>query len=505
MSSPNRFADYGRIVAADRFVGREPELTVIAERVTGPENPGCLALVGEPRIGKSNLAWHGVMTRREEFAKRKVVPIWLAVNTFRSGWLFFAGLVDRVSRALEQRDWLDPKALRLSQAIAQANSLDERAQADVVAFFEVVAARGFRIIAVLDEFDHARNLWSENNAGLQLLRDLAYNPESSLTLVTVSRRELGDIEMRCGLCSTFDGIFRAEFVTPFSHAASVSYFERAASLGADFSPDEREYVEAYTGGHPMFLDVFCFEASRSARAEQGPRRSAVDFAEAVEQHLVPLHAKVVELMRDEGSLSRLLQVLFGPVFDVRQTDVNRFLRYGVIREVGDGYGSFCESFREHLRGIAHDVDVWPLWRETEVAIRTMVRTFLVEQYGQDWPRGLRAARPKLATSIDQWETARAKDVRRLGPRASCELLDYTYPGDLFAIIQSNWAWFSRPFVGPMPEWEHRFRVLASVRTPLAHNRAAGLVGGTVEEATGICRQILERLRAWEAKGRADGQ
>ena len=60
----NPFADFGSIVFGQRFVGREKELNAIAQRVLG-DNYGNLAIMGLPRIGKSSLAWQGIMTKKE--------------------------------------------------------------------------------------------------------------------------------------------------------------------------------------------------------------------------------------------------------------------------------------------------------------------------------------------------------------------------------------------------------------------------------------------------------
>ena len=65
IESLNPFADYGSIVRGDRFVGRKKELNTIKQRVLGP-NYGNLAIMGLPRIGKSSLAWEGILERKGE-------------------------------------------------------------------------------------------------------------------------------------------------------------------------------------------------------------------------------------------------------------------------------------------------------------------------------------------------------------------------------------------------------------------------------------------------------
>jgi hypothetical protein len=52
----NPFADYGSVVRGERFIGRTENLKVIENRYVRPKESGNLAIIGEPRIGKSSLS-----------------------------------------------------------------------------------------------------------------------------------------------------------------------------------------------------------------------------------------------------------------------------------------------------------------------------------------------------------------------------------------------------------------------------------------------------------------
>lgn len=65
----NPFSDFGGIVHGERFIGRKNAIEKIAERVLGPTY-GNLAIMGLPRVGKSSLAWHAIMDRKEELISR---------------------------------------------------------------------------------------------------------------------------------------------------------------------------------------------------------------------------------------------------------------------------------------------------------------------------------------------------------------------------------------------------------------------------------------------------
>lgn len=51
----NPYADYGKIVRGERFIGRKNIINVIESRIVRPTNPANLAIIGVHRIGKSSL------------------------------------------------------------------------------------------------------------------------------------------------------------------------------------------------------------------------------------------------------------------------------------------------------------------------------------------------------------------------------------------------------------------------------------------------------------------
>ena len=77
------------------------------------------------------------------------------------------------------------------------------------------------------------------------------------------------------------------------------------------------------------------------------------------------------------------------------------------------------------------------------------------------------------------------------------LLAYTYPMDLYALMASDWPHFGEPLLGRnRQDWATNFKVLAKVRTPLAHNREGGghrsgsvAGGGDLSRDTGTVRDL----------------
>ena len=81
-----------------------------------------------------------------------------------------------------------------------------------------------------------------------------------------------------------------------------------------------------------------------------------------------------------------------------------------------------------------------------------------------------------------------------GNRASQNLIDFTYPQDLFAIIFAEWNSFKDTFGRDKPYWDQRAQLLSKIRNPLAHNRDESLRAFERQIAEGYCNEILDTLR-----------
>ena len=71
----NPFSHYGRIVCGDNFIGRQEAIRTIQQRIINSPDPGCLAIIGAPRIGKSSLAYHTLIYPRNNLLKQRIISI----------------------------------------------------------------------------------------------------------------------------------------------------------------------------------------------------------------------------------------------------------------------------------------------------------------------------------------------------------------------------------------------------------------------------------------------
>jgi len=493
---PNPFADYGAIVSGERFIGRSADVVAIETRTIHTPGPGNLAIVGDSRIGKSSLVYHTVMEPRKLLLKNKQVPIWLNLGTFDTRASFFRSLVRDCFYELEELGWLTASIENARNQVLQEQHLWTTEFRSIQRFFQAVKQAGYRILFILDEFDSARNLFHEDFNGFQGLRELSYNPQWRVTFITTSRRTVYDIEMQSKGMSTLAGVFHTHYLSMFSDQETQEFFGKLASVGIPTTDEVRSKFCNYCGGHPYLLDVLGYGAVEHYRNSDC---FDLDYAaQRVEHEFLGHYEQMSARLREDGRLGKLLQVLLGPVVDVKKSDVNEFLRYGFARESRSGhYLTFSEHFQTYLRLLEREVELWPIWKETEKALRNAIDVNMAEQYGQSWVQDLEKSRPNLKVIFDRCREQQAKELKSFSNRASRNLLDYTYPHDLFDIILSRAEWkrvFQSIFGHDDQYWRVRSRFLAKVRNSLAHNRDESLYEHERQIAEAYCKEILTVLK-----------
>jgi hypothetical protein len=497
----NPFADYGNITRGERFIGRKESLEVIESRIVRPKEAGNLAVIGEPRIGKSSLVYKAVIDRKTDLIAGNFLPIWVNLATYAKSASFFRSLVTRCLDEMEELDWMSETIQRAANRALEDELSWSEGYDRIYCFFEKVRKAGYRILFILDEFDHARHLFKGDNSGFQGLRELSYRPEWRVYYITTSRRTIRQIEEQTGAISTFDGIFHKHYLSMFNDQDIEEYFQRLSCVGIP-APGEKKRIQFYCGGHPYLLEMLGYEIVETSREEQ---KIEVDkAAHRIIQSILDQYDRMVDLLREDGSLNKLLQILFGPVVDVKQNDVDGFLKYGFIKTYKDSYVGFSEHFHDFLKLVEREIDrsymkrdeinLLILWQNTEKTLRGIITTMMMKKCGERWIEKLENSHPKSLKPIFQKSReARQKEEHSFGSRASQNLIDFTYPQDLFAIIFAEWKnVFESIFGKDKKYWEERAQLLSKIRNPLAHNRNGVLQDYERKIAEGYCKELQEK-------------
>lgn len=495
----NPFANYGHILRGDQFVGRKSIVRAIQERLLLSPEPGNLALVGDHRVGKSSLAFITLIEPRSsliETANR--LPIWINVSQFEQPQELFLALVRSCFDEMDECDRLTDQIKDHYNRIGNSKGWADTFHA-IQRFFKRVRKVGVWPIFVLDEFDHARILFRDSVAAFQQLRSLSYDdPDGRVAFLTTSRRSIKEIELQSHSISTLDGIFVTENVAHFDDQDFDEYFQQFSAAGLDINAEARARIASYCGRHPYLLGCLGYRIVSQYRETSSLN---IDLAaQQVRSTFVGHFDRMVRLLSEEQKYDKLLQILFGPVINVSKDDIDDMVRYGVIQSTGNGiYDAFSLHFRGYLQLISRKedvpVDLWAIWRDTEIALRKAIKSKYEEKYGENWISALEKAQIKLKPIFDRCREAQSKELSSFGIQASSNLLDFTYPGDLFELIFIDWSLFSAIFGKDKSYWGQRKELLAKVRNPLAHHRPTVLQEHERITAEGYCREILVKIKA----------
>lgn len=489
----NPFANYGRIVHGDRFIGRETIVNNIENRIIHPDDPGNLVIIGMHRIGKSSLAHKAIIEQKDNLTRKRVLPIWMGVASYDLPSDFFHALVKRCVREMMRLNWLSDTVQDLADyALATEDSWNE-----IKDFFTEVKEIGYRMLLILDEFDHARHLFKGNTA-FQRLRELADYPDYGFSLVLTSRRSIRDIERLAGSTSPFHNIFQVQRLAMFNDEDLEIYFSRFSDLGIPVSDKNRKRVLFYCGTHPYLLEMLGWEIVERFRQNSSQEIDVDKAANTILQSMFEHYDDMIGLLRDDKTLNKLLQILFGPVLDIKQTDVTELQNYGLIKPTGNGtYAAYSEHFHDYLklheRSAEFTSGLWQIWSNTERILREVITTTMLNAHGETWIEKLEKERPNLKQIFDRCRQAQEKEENSLGDQASQNLIDFTYPADLFTIILARGLWeqyFQLIFGENKNYWDERGKFLAKCRTPLGHNRENILRPDQRKTFEAYCDEIL---------------
>ena len=488
MERANPYADFGGTVTGARFIGREAELRTIASRVFGTRGFGSIAVVGLPRIGKTSLVSEAIRRAEARADAGRTVVVRSNVGAADSIHGLFKGLLEDLVEGVRDRD-RGNDLLELEKRVGEVLASPVVDFSGIRAVFKVLRRGEMRPVWVLDEFDAGRRVFENAPQCFHWLRELCSNPEFKAAVVLVAKRRLQDVARLAGHESDYwANVLMTLPVRPLSAFDVSSFFSRLDDEGVSLKDPERAQVLSLCGGHPYLLDAFGYHAWD--HVEQGGR-IGVEWIETTCGTLVRDYFQQITTILDDGRmLSKAVQVIVGPQWDVTAEDAEALCELGVLLRDEEGVlRGFSQTFEDHLRVEERDVDIWPLWRDTERVLRDVLQRHLEQAFGADWPEALDKAGSGRGKLIASCREKRDRDRKRFGARAESSLLAYTYPVELYQLMSADWARLGEPLLGRDKQgWAVKFGVLAKVRTPLAHNRAVS--DGEREQAKGICQEIL---------------
>jgi hypothetical protein len=498
----------------------------IHNRVLGTSY-GNIAVMGMPRIGKSSLVWNALMPLKDEELKKNHLISSIYLGRLSSSNDFFKQLVNQILEELECAEKGEKQLEKLTALYEQikAETSEFEFKNLIQKFFRFLLRSNYRATFILDEFDHASEIF--NVEDYQLLRELATQPETHICLITVSRRTIQEIEAQNGAISNFCGIFSDLRLGLFNDTDIVEYWKSVEAFDISVSNEYKDKINYLVGRHPFLIDMCNYEVYNFMISKKISQFNPVeiDIESELKLALFNNFDKIINLLKDEKLYDKALQLVLGPVYNVTVGDEQKLLKYEFIKQVSylekynllkrglpkgkntdwQSYICFSDYFTELMNIKYNDIDYWALWKDTECALRDLIKTWILEKFKDidNWedeylkinaksegkPEGIKKLRDTRTTSIKKFDSA------------STHLIDYTFSRDMYDLfISSDWDWFKKVFEdgnNPKKEWGKKFNFLADIRNPIAHNNIEFILTEDLRIAQRYCELINEKITKWK--------
>lgn len=155
---------------------------------------------------------------------------------------------------------------------------------DLAECVDVLLGRGTRLILCVDEFEELRQRSSEFTRDFFLtLRSCG---QRGMTIVTASQTSLSKLTEPGDPSSPFYNIFPIIHLAGFSEADAADFVTMYRAGVRPFSSEERASILAFANGHPLALQIACFQVQQ-ARESRVPLHAALEQASADIRNYLP--------------------------------------------------------------------------------------------------------------------------------------------------------------------------------------------------------------------------
>lgn len=540
-------AGLGTPVQGSRFIGRKDEIKTIETRIIN-NNLDNVSIVGLHKVGKTSLIMHTLISQRQILYEKKIIVVYSQLSNFTNSRDFYLSILtdidEQFSDNFQHSRWPDIRR-RTLEKISTETSISNVRDYIKKLFRKINKLLEFHSIIVLDEFDSATKAFSreDNNdlliqegenitkgeAEFQVLRELGSMSEYNVSLITLSRRDLGKIEVNSAAPSLFSQIFGVPIHLKMYNSEELNeYWKRLRSAYPLLSTDYRNRAEYTVGGHPFLLDKYndcCIRRNVFDKPQK-------DDLAVVRKDANALFSSILHRLEKDDLLKIAVQIVRGPVYENYEGAIDYLKLYGFIRAVptktkqrllgsidgvieGQGveertYICFSDYFTKKF---AYDyytaLQYWPLWNETENSLRRIIKCYVNDRFGDDWELAFfdfikqnsnTEDVTKNISNIQRLKKEREKAIIEFGDNAFIDLIDYTHTSDFFNIfIRNDWEWFRDILGENFGYWSSIFSYLTKIRNAHAHSNADLVSEIQQEQAYLYCRKILDIIQNWEKK------
>jgi hypothetical protein len=129
----------------------------------------------------------------------------------------------------------------------------------------------------------------------------------------------------------------------------LEYYQLFHNIGIFLDNNQKDILHSYCGNHPYLLAIFGFEIVEAFK--EGISIDIHSIYKRIQLQLFNYYEQFIELLKEDKTYLKLIQILFGPKIDVKLNDIDELLIYGIISKSESGYVAFSKHFQGYLNVI----------------------------------------------------------------------------------------------------------------------------------------------------------
>ncbi len=502
MVENNIYRDKGLIVSKERYIHRDIEKTVI-DNLLDIDNYGSQSIVGMQRIGKSSLAYNCLREISEQlFLDKRTIVIDITMSKFEDSETFFTTIMKKTHTFLKKHAVEDGVLNDLYEMVL-SDGIRTNGGEELLEYYNwLISQLNYKVVCIVDEFDKSKELFENYPEGFQVLRDLTYQPDNRIAFLFLSRRMVEELEKFAGYdVSNFANVLTTHFLSVYSDEELAKYFDILKKTGVPVTKEVEEEYLKYTGGYPYWMDIL------SSFYLDNNRSSVKEVYEDHELEFFKLFDGLMDLLKDQGLLNTLYQIVLGPLGEEATRDkILALCNYGIVKDDGE-YMPISPLFREYMIMKERTVDFYPLWNRAEKMLRKTICICLSKEYGENWASDVyskytspefeqpRKGNKPVASLFREAQKLIEKMKRNHSMfDISEEEYNFVYGGttSLLAevIIQEYDRCFKDVFLMPIEEFRNVIYSIISVRNPYDHNNDQLIRVSSKQEGTSKIKQLV---------------
>lgn len=470
-----------------------------------------ISITGLKRFGKTSIAKE-VISRVKKESEKTVITIFIDLAKQRSFSDFLMAVRNGLEDEIMGEDLLAEKIYEnaiFNRYLDRLNSVEPESKTyrdALESIFKWITKRDIKVILVIDEFDAASDLYKET-ADFEFLRDLSSNRDIGLSLVLVSRRQLYMIEKKNFNNSTFHGVVQTYPINGFVQEDLNDFFNILKDkYKIELNAYSRERLSYYCGQSPYLFSMFAYDIvddnaiGKEINIDSIFRRREIDIENYYKSIFACLNNDMIEAEGAYGEVStveKLVGVIFGPKISVVENDISVLEKMGYLYSKEEMYYSISQHFTNALRRMPLNIDTWTAILGLEKKLKSMVRKQIMLKHNVeliDYDLWIDIfEKIGAAGTLDTYDRFIADSMNEY--KCDVDMLDVCSMDVVVSIIQFYWEeWFSQFFNhDAWGKWEHKLRLCASARNPMAHGHEEFLSTEAKASVNEHCDSIIKLL------------